>query len=72
MVASGKKLRIVAPIGKVPSADRDLHDRIQRLPREAEISRVFKEIGEWEETAVKKFKEQEHTTKSGKLVIICR
>ncbi len=52
--------------------DVDLHERIARLPPDTEISKVFKEITEWEEVAVRKSKEREQTAKSGTLHIICR
>ncbi len=72
MTTNNKKLRITGPIGKVPPMDVDLHERIARLPPDTEISKVFKEITEWEEVAVRKSKEREQTAKSGTLHIICR
>ena len=67
-----KPLKIVAPIGVVPSEDKDLHARIEKLPSNAGISDVLREITDWEEGAVRKFKEHERTTKSGVLEeIIC-
>ena len=69
---SKKELRIIAPIGAVPSTDKDLHERIEKLPSDASISVVFREISKWEEIAVIKSRERERTTKSGVLDIICK
>jgi len=62
-------MRIIAPVGDVPSTDRDLQERIKKLSPDATVSDVFKEIGKWEKNAVKKFRERERTTKSGRLGI---
>lgn len=69
MVKDRKELQIIAPVGDVPSKDKNLHKRIKELPRDASVSDVFKEIGEWEKVAVRKFKERERTKKSGRLGI---
>ena len=66
-----KPLKILAPIGAVPSEDKDLHARIAKLGDSAGISDVLREITDWEKGAVRKFKEHERTTKSGMLEIIC-
>jgi len=57
----------MTPIGDVLSKDRYLDTRISKLPSNASISKVFKEIGEWEKIAIKKFRELEQTKKSGRL-----
>jgi len=67
-----KELRLIAPIGKAPSTDKDLRDRISKLPQEASVSSVLREISKWEKIAVVKDREQERTSKSGRLVVICR
>jgi len=64
-----KTLQIVSPIGEVPSTDKDLRDRISKLPKDAKVSEIFREVGEWEKIALKNFKKQEQTKKSGKLGI---
>ena len=66
-----KQVKIVAPVGDVPSTDRNLCARIKKLPRDASVSDVFREIGKWESVAVRRFREKERTTKSGKLDIHC-
>lgn len=71
MVNRKKQLKIVAPVGDVPSKDKHLSNRIEKLPSDADISEVFKEIDEWEKIAVKKFRKLEQTDKSGRLGLHC-
>ena len=72
MVKKKRALQILAPVGDVPSKDKDLHNRIKKLPCDAKISDVFREASEWEKIAVKKFRKREQTKKSGRLTIHCR
>ena len=69
-----KTLQIVAPVGELPSTDIELRERIktlnvESLPVNAGLAKVFAEVGIWEKSAVKKFREQEKTKLSGKLTI---
>jgi len=72
LVKNKKELQIIAPVGDVPSEDKHLQDRIKKLPSDAELSDVLREIGEWEKITVKKFREHERTKKSGRLTIYCK
>jgi len=67
-----RELLIVAPVGEVPSPDKDLRNKIKKLPPSASVSDVFREVGNWEKIAVKKFRKREQTKKSGKLTIHCK
>ena len=71
MVKRKKELRIVAPVGDVPSTDKELHKKIRSL-RSVELSKVFRAVGDWEKTAIIRSKQKEQTKKSGKLTIQCR
>jgi hypothetical protein len=66
-----KDLRIVSPIGAVPTADVDLNKRLASLGENPSISQVLKEMGKWEKAAVNKYREREQTAKSGILDIVC-
>jgi hypothetical protein len=68
---NSKALKIVAPIGAVPSEDKELKERIERLGESPNISDVLSEITSWEESSVREFREHERTTKSGRLQITC-
>jgi hypothetical protein len=72
LAKGNSNLKFFAPIGAVPPEDKDLEQRIAKLSPNANISDVLKEITRWEDTAVRKFKEQEKTTTSGRLNTICR
>ncbi|MFH0897654.1 MAG: hypothetical protein V1850_06385 [Candidatus Bathyarchaeota archaeon] len=63
--------RIVVPIGEAPSPDEDLAQRIKNLPQRAKLSDIGKEVDNWERAALKKFRQQERTTKSGRLDTHC-
>jgi hypothetical protein len=65
------ELKIIAPIGKVPSQDEDLAERMRKLPKDARLSDIAREIDDWEKGALRKFKLQERTTKSGRLDVNC-
>jgi len=71
MSAGKKQLQIVAPVGDVPRADDDLRKRVEKLPKDANLSQVFEEVSQWEKVSIKKFREQEQTKKSGKLTVRC-
>ena len=60
-----RPLKLVAPIGVVPSEDKELRRRIEKLGDKPNISDVLTEITTWEEASVRKFREHERTTKSG-------
>jgi hypothetical protein len=60
-----KRIRIIAPIGSLPSRDKDLERRLKRLPKNASLSRIYSEIGKWEKEAVRKEVQNERTAKSG-------
>lgn len=72
MPKNKKELKIMAPVGEVPSTDRELRARIKKLAKGATVSEVFREVGYWERAAVKKFRKREQTKKSGKLTIHCK
>jgi hypothetical protein len=72
MFKAGKKLKILAPIGQVPSDDEDLQATIKELLPNASLSEIFAEISKWEDKAVLKDRSREHTEKTGKLVISCQ
>lgn len=60
-----KRIKFIAPIGEFPPPDKDLQARLKKLPKNASISDVFREISKWEPGAVRKFREMERTKKSG-------
>ena len=67
-----RPLKLIAPIGVVPSDDKELRARIEKLGDKPSISDVFREITDWEEVSVRKFREHERTTKTGMLEeLIC-
>ena len=61
------KIKIIPLIGEFPSEDKDLTERLKRLPKNASLSLVFREISRWEEDTVRKFRMMEKTKKSGKI-----
>jgi len=72
VMSSYKRLKLIAPIGKAPAEDKELRERLEKLPPNATLSEIFNEISEWEDGAVIKDKLQENTEKSGKLIISCQ
>jgi hypothetical protein len=65
------ELKLLAPIGKVPSQDEDLEKRMKKLPSDATLSDIGEEIDAWEKSALRKFKSIERTAASGKLDTNC-
>ena len=50
---------------------KNLKTRLAELPEDASISEIFKVISKWEDEAVKEYRKQERTTKSGRLHYRC-
>jgi len=66
-----QRKKIITPIGVVQATDRDLAERLKKLPKNASISKVFREISRWEKEAVIRFQEKEKTKKSGEIHFRC-
>ena len=62
-----EKMRMVAPVGKMPELDKNLKRMLCRLPKRASISEYCKTVDKWESIIILKDREAENKAKSCQL-----
>ncbi|MGA3021014.1 MAG: hypothetical protein ABSD68_03640 [Candidatus Micrarchaeales archaeon] len=62
-----RHVKLIAPVGELPSPDKELERRLDALPKDVPLIKFFRVINEWEKEAIAESSKMEKTKKSGRI-----